>query len=139
MDLPSSLIETRIVRGAILYSTMFKNIDHGKFFVIIGVSEDEIAGFFFVNSNINKYIFGKQAQLDMQYPMRHADYNFLRYDSFISATNIMTISKSQLAETVRQGITRFVDTMKEEHVNELLEKARESILFSKVEKEKFLY
>ena len=88
MELPRTLIESRIDRGAILHSTMFENIDHGKLFVIVGVNEEHVAGFFFINSNINIHIEGKQEQMDMQYPLRKADYSFLRYDSFLSATRI---------------------------------------------------
>ena len=69
MEIPSTLIELRIERGTILHSTMFENIDHGKFFVIVGISEEFVAGFFFINSKVNKHIEEKQAQLDMQYPL----------------------------------------------------------------------
>lgn len=86
MEIPKSLIESKIDRGTILHSTMFENIDHGKFFVIVGVNADYVAGFFFINSNINIHIEDKQEQLDMQYPLRKADYDFLKYDSFLSAT-----------------------------------------------------
>ena len=50
MELPANLIESSITRGTILHSTIFEEIDHGKYFVIIGVSEEQIAGFFFINS-----------------------------------------------------------------------------------------
>lgn len=139
MDLPSELLEGRINRGTILHSTMFENIDHGKFFVVIGISGENIAGFFFVNSNINRYIMGKQEQLDMQYPMRKSDYNFLRYDSFLSATRIEKISVLKIADTIKAGITEVIGQMREEHVAELLEKARESRLFSKRDKRQFFY
>lgn len=65
MEIPDFLIESKIDRGTILHSTMFEDIDHGKFFVIIGVNAEYVAGFFFINSNINKYIMGKQEQLAM--------------------------------------------------------------------------
>lgn len=139
MELPSVLLERGIDRGTILHSTMFENIDHGKFFVVIGVSGDNIAGFFFVNSNINRYIMGKQEQLDMQYPMGRADYSFLRYDSFLSATRIEKIPVTKIAETIKGGITEIIGQMRKEHVEELLEKARESRLFSKRDKQQFLY
>lgn len=139
MDLPSELLERRINRGTILHSTMFENIDHGKFFVVIGISGENIAGFFFVNSNINRYIMGKQEQLDMQYPMRKSDYSFLRYDSFLSATRIEKISVLKIADTIKAGITEVIGQMREEHVAELLEKARESRLFSKRDKQQFFY
>lgn len=139
MEIPSPLIESHIDRGTILHSTMFENIDHGKFFVIIGVSEEHVAGFFFINSNINIHIEGKPEQMNMQYPMRKADYGFLRYDSFLSATKIEKIPRSRITETIATGITEIIGTMKQEHVEELLEKARESILFSKREVRQFLY
>lgn len=139
MEIPTSLLEQKIDRGTILHSSMFENIDHGKFFVIIGVTTEYIAGFFFINSNINKYIESKPKQFAMQYPMRKADYAFLHYDSFLSAVRIEKISCSYLAETIKSGITTFVGTMKDEHIEELLEKARTSELFSKHQIKQFLY
>ncbi len=139
MDIPNSLIESKIDRGVILHSTMFENIDHGKFFVIIGVNADYVAGFFFINSKINIHIEGKQEQLDMQYPLRKKDYGFLKYDSFLSATRIEKIPRSKIAATINNGTTEIVGTMRQEHLDELLEKARESILFSKQMIKQFLY
>lgn len=137
MEVPLSLIETGISRGTILHSTMFKHIDHGKFFVIVGVSNDYVAVFFFINSNVNKYIEGKQEQLDMQYLMRKADYSFLKYDSFLCATKISKIPCKDLARTIKDGVTSIIGQMKKEHIEELLERARESILFSVAEKKMF--
>lgn len=139
MEIPKSLIESKIDRGTILHSTMFENIDHGKFFVIVGVNADYVAGFFFINSNINIHIEDKQEQLDMQYPLRKADYDFLKYDSFLSATRIEKIPRSKIVETINMGITEIIGMMKQEHMDELLEKARESILFSKQQIKQFLY
>lgn len=44
MDIPVSLIEGSIDRGDILLSE-FDGIDHQKFFVVMGVSEDKVCGF----------------------------------------------------------------------------------------------
>lgn len=60
-------------------------------------------------------------------------------DSFLCATKIEKIERSRLAETINSGITTIIGSMKEEHMEELLEKARESILFSKIQKKQFLY
>lgn len=139
MEIPKSLIESKIDRGTILHSTMFENIDHGKFFVIVGVNADYVAGFFFINSNINIHIEDKQEQLDMQYPLRKADYDFLKYDSFLSATRIEKIPRSKIVETINMGITEIIGMMKQKHMDELLEKARESILFSKQQIKQFMY
>ena len=89
MDIPVDIIAASgIQRGTILHSTLFEYIDHGKFFVIVGVTKDYVAGFFFVNSNINKYIWSKPEQLAMQCVLRHSNYDFLNYDSFLSAVKI---------------------------------------------------
>lgn len=139
MEIPSSIIESKIDRGVILHSTMFENIDHGKFFVIVGVNADYVAGFFFINSNINIHIEDKQEQLNMQYPLRKVDYDFLKYDSFLSATRIEKIPRSKIVETINMGITEIIGMMKQEHIEELIKKARESILFSKQQIKQFLY
>lgn len=139
MEIPDSLIESKINRGVILHSTMFENIDHGKFFVVVGINADYVAGFFFINSNINIHIKDKQEQLDMQYPLKKEDYSFLKYDSFLSATRIEKIPRSKIVDTIHAGITDIIGTMKQEHMDELLEKARESILFSKQQVKQFLY
>ena len=139
MDLPINLIESRITRGAILHSEMFEEIDHGKFFVIIGISGDCVAGFFFINSNIHPSLYRKPEQLALQYPMRQADYPFLRYDSFLCATNIITRKRSDLAKSIQNGISQIIGTLKPEHTEEILDAVRNSRLFSKHEKEQFFY
>lgn len=60
MELPSDLLQVLVERGQILYSDIFTNIDHPKFFVIIGVTEDEVAGFFYINSRINTNVNAKE-------------------------------------------------------------------------------
>ncbi len=114
MEIPNSLLEQQIDRGTILHSTMFEN-------------------------NVNIHIEDKQEQLDMQYPLRKSDYNFLHHDSFLSATKIEKIKRSRLIETINDGITEIIGNIRKEHMDELLERARESILFSKQQIKQFLY
>ena len=118
---------------------MFDDIDHGKFFVVIGVTDEEVAGFFYVNSNINSNVITKQEQYAMQYKILAQDYAFLKYDSYINATNIITRSKKELSESISAGRTTLVDSLQDKHLDELLKKVRESRLFSKFEKRKFFY
>jgi hypothetical protein len=139
MDLPLELAENLIERGVILHSDIFPDIDRGKFFVVIGVDEDFVAGFFFINSNINRAIWNKQEQLAMQYPMRKADYDFLRYDSFLCATNIITRSRKELSESIQENRSSLVGHMKQEHLDDVLEMVRNSKLFSNIEKQRFFY
>lgn len=138
MEIPTRLIESTIHRGTIIHSYGFRGIDHGKFFVVIGIDADCLVGFFFINSAINRMIFGKQRLLDMQYPMKQADYPFLRYDSFLCATNIMTIEKNSLTADIAEGTASIVGEMQAGHLSELLSAARESDLFTDYEKATYL-
>lgn len=138
MDIPASIIERLgISRGAILHSDIFEDIDHGKFFVIVGVSEDRVAGYFFINSKIHPAIQSKPEQLAMQCHMKRSDYPFLRYDSFLSAVNVVEIACERLASTMKSGHTTIVGQMRDEHMNHLLETCRNSRLFSRKVKEKY--
>ena len=45
MEIPTSLIKHSIRRGTIIHSYGFTDIDHGKFFVVVGISDDCLVGF----------------------------------------------------------------------------------------------
>lgn len=139
MELPEALFEGMIDRGTILLAQIFEEIDHEKFFVIVGVSGDKVAGFFFINSNIHSSVWKKSEQLAMQYPMKKSDYPFLKHDSFLCATNIIERDKSELASLIKNSDVKIKGDMKKEHMNEVLEMARSSKLFSKAEKREFFY
>lgn len=140
MELPASLqTEVFVKRGSVLLSDIFKSVGHPKFFVIVGMDEDCVVGFFYVNSDINRFVNRKDEQLKMQYPLFKRDYSFLSYDSFICATNITKIPLRALEESIASGRTRYKASLKKEHMDALLAKVRESRLFSKKEKEKYFY
>ncbi len=139
MDVPKDIIKSTIGRGDILHSTSFADIDHGKFFVVIGVFEEYVAGFFYVNSNINKYIESKPEQFNMQYIIRPADYPFLKHDSFVSAVAIQKIELDTLVEDIMQGNAQIISSLKRKHIDELLDMVRKSKLFSAVEKKRYFY
>ena len=136
MDIPVSLIEDSIGRGDILLSES-DGIDHQKFFVVMGVSEDKVCGFFFINSNIHPAIFNKQEQLALQYPMRHRDYEFLKYDSFLCASSVIERRLSDITEGITNGTTLLIGHMKEEHISEVIAMVRTSKVIS--QRHKTLY
>jgi len=138
MELPVSLIEESIGRGDILLSE-FDGIDHRKFFVVMGISEDKVCGFFFINSNIHPAIFNKQEQLNLQYPLLHRDYEFLKYDSFLSASNVIERKLSNITEGIKNGTTMVIGKMKEEHVTDVVEMVRASKVISDRHKRMYFY
>jgi hypothetical protein len=117
---------------------MFENINHGKFFVIIGEDENNYAGYFFINSNINQNISKKPELFEMQMPIKRSAYSsFLTYDSFIACHKISLISKNKLSEQIRKGSTKYVETLTKEDEELLLNGLRNSKLYSEKEKKRY--
>ncbi len=138
MEIPKSIWENHIGRGDILLSE-FDGIDHPKFFVVMGVSEERICGFFFINSNIHPAIFNKQEQLDLQYPLRHRDYDFLKYDSFLCASNVIVRKLSDISDGIKNGTTILMGKLKDEHIRDVVEMVRASRVISNHHKQLFFY
>ena len=139
MELPSELVKILVERGQILYSNIFANIDHPKFFVVVGVTEDEVAGFFYINSRINTNVNTKEEQLRLQFPISKDDYEFLSHDSYISATNVVTLPRDVIVRSMQSGQTLIKGKLLDNHMNDILNKLRSSRLFSKITKDRFFY
>ena len=137
MDIPVSVHKNYIKRGAILHSDIFNEIDHGKFFAIIGVSNNIVAGFFFINSRINPTIMKRQEQLDLQFLLRQDDYDFLKYDSYLSATVIQKLPVEELVSSISNGRTNYVANLTEPDLMHILEVCRVSRLFKESEKREY--
>lgn len=136
MDIPVGAIADCIQRGDILLSE-FDGIDHRKFFVVMGVSEYKVCGFFFINSNIHPAIFNKQDQLNMQYPLSHKDYGFLKYDSFLCASSVIERKVADIAEGIQNKTTQVIGRMKKSHIADVMQMVHESKVIS--ERHKRLY
>lgn len=137
IQLPSSLLRQGIQRGAILHADIFPNIDHGKFFVIMGIDANQVAGFFFINSKINAYVAQKPLLHQMQHLMPCAAYPFLNYDSYLSATDVKTIALNDLAQHMANHSAKIVGRMRDEDLTTLLDKVKNSPLFSPKEIKQF--
>ena len=135
MNIPNDLI---IKRGSIFHSCEFKDIDHCKFFVIMGEDGDNYVGYFFINSNINPYIRKKTELFNMQVLIKRSDYEkILTHDSFIATHYINRIPKKKLSEQLDKGLTTYRGCLEKEDEERLLENLRNSDLYSDIEKESF--
>lgn len=128
-----------INRGDIIHSRHVCEIDHGKFFVILNVCDDVVAGFFFINSVINRFIEDKPEQLELQYPIRPCDYKFLNHDSFICGSNLIEISVSLLNSQLEQGIARKVGVLNQSDMDNLMLHCRKSKIFNTRTKKRYFY
>lgn len=127
-----------VFRGAILHRWFSTTIPpKDKFFVIIGEDETRFVGYFFINSNINRFVQRCPAFFEMQMPIKQSDYPFLRYDSFIGAHELNMIDKSELMTELNTGATTLKGQMKLEDMDRLLAAARASELFSPYEKDTY--
>lgn len=139
MELPATLLRQGIQRGTILLSDSFEDIDHAKFFAVVGVYDDYIAGFFFINSRIHPIVQSKPSHFAMQYLLRKNDYPFLRYDSFLGANELQTRPVDTLAESMKNGHTSIVGQLTDEDLTAVLDACRNSDLFSAKEKKQYFY
>jgi hypothetical protein len=139
MDLPAGLLGLTIERGSIFHSNIFENIDHGKFFVVVGVSETEVVGFFFINTKINEYIKNKPNLLGLQYELNAKDYAFLDHDSYLSCSNLITRKKTDIVESIAEGRTTIKGTLSETDIKEVLQVVRHSKVFSEATKRVFFH
>jgi hypothetical protein len=78
----AGLREISIAPGAIFLGP-WAEIDHEKFLIVAGVSEDRIlVCTVMINSEINPYIQKRPRMLSCQVLLKSADYDFLSHDSF---------------------------------------------------------
>ncbi len=108
-----------------------------KFFVIVGEDAENYVGYFFINSNINRFIAHNEAMYNMQMPIKPEDYTFLSHVSFVSGHKLSLLRKSDLINELSTGATQLKGRMKKDDMKMLLDAALESPLFSPKEKEYF--
>ena len=138
MELGDKGIELAISRGAILHSTKFDFIDHGKFFVVLGRNEKRLAGFFFINSNISPYIRNNPNFYPMQMGIKRSDYpDILDHDSYIGCHELTHMSIDSLVNQINIGAAQIKGCLKDEDINIMLGVVRNSDLFTQSEKDTF--
>lgn len=108
-----------------------------KFFVIVGEDDENYVGYFFINSNINRFIANNEAMYNMQMPVKPEDYTFLNHVSFVDGHELATLRKIDLIHELSTGATQMKGRMRNEDMTMLLDAALNSPLFSEKEKEYF--
>jgi len=84
-----------IISGSVFLGP-WAGIDHQKFLIVAGVSEDKIlVCSVMINSQINQYIMKRPKMLACQVELRCADYDFLSHDSYANCAQPIK-AKSEL-------------------------------------------
>lgn len=135
MEIP---VEVLLQRGAIFHSTIFPDIDHGKFFVVLQLEEDRVA-YFYINSEIPDFLVNRPDQRELQLLLYQKNYTFLDYDSYLDAKEIQYYPKDEILNSLRNHITQYRDDLKPEDLDNMLEKCNNSRLYTKKQKDKYFY
>lgn len=73
----------------------------------------------------------------MQYPLKHADYPFLKYDSFLCASSVIERSVDVISSGINDGTTTIIGRLKDEHVKDVIDMVRKSKVISNKQKQMF--
>ena len=84
-------------------------------------------------------IFNKQEQLNLQYPLLHRDYEFLKYDSFLCASSVIERRLQDITDGLRNRTTQILGRMKEEHIQDVVEMVKASKVISERHKQLYFY
>jgi hypothetical protein len=77
----------------------FDHIDHPKYFVVAGISDDRInVCAVYINSNIPGFMYSKQKLLNLQVNIKGDKYSFLRHDSFVSCNTPIITTADKLID-----------------------------------------
>ncbi len=101
-----------ILPGSIFHGPM-DGVDHGKFYIIAGVSGDKFCVCSVViNSKINQFILKRPKLLALQVEILKDDYPFLDHNSYINCANPFTGPSEKLNNTE----FTFKDVLKPDHL-----------------------
>ena len=103
-----------------VYLSKFEEIDHPKFFIIAGLSQDKVfICSVYINSNIPKSFFTerKQSLLNLQVPIKGNKYKFLDYDSFVSCDSQLKLNFSDIYKRIKDKNCKYVGSLDAEDLS----------------------
>lgn len=106
------LFEAGLNKGDI-FLNKFDGIDHPKFFVVAGLSGDKVfTCSVYINSNIHPALFKKQELLNLQVPIKKADYDFLDHDSWVCCSTPLYIESVRMYEWMQAKSCKVISQLK---------------------------
>ena len=137
MDFPQAA-DMLLCRGNIFHGDIFPDIDHGKYFAVVGEDGNNLIGAFFINSEVNTNVIRTQEQHDLQMPLTNTRYQFLSKDlSYLNCAYLVRIDKDSLRAHINTRKVTYRATLEEGDMDYILNKLRASELYTKAEKNTF--
>lgn len=104
-------------RGDIFFNH-FENIDHPKFFIVVGISGDKIfTCSIYINSEIHPSIIGKPELAALQVPLMKKFYDFLKYDSFACCSTPLYIRSEKIHHWMQEGSCKVISALTAEDLH----------------------
>jgi len=118
-QIASNIYQVSLSKGDVFLGK-FDGIDHEKFFIIVGLSQDKICiCSVYINSNIPEFIFKKQELLNLQVPIKGAKYDFLKHDSFVSCNTQLKFDFSDIYSWIDNKKCRYIGKLDMEDLNNI--------------------
>ena len=103
-DTKRKLFQAALAKGDI-FLNKFEGINHPKFFIVAGIAADKIfTCAVYINSEIHPSLFRKQELLELQIPIKKANYPFLKYDSFVCCSTPLYINSDKIFNWIEKQI-----------------------------------
>lgn len=107
-----------VIQVGDVFLNEFENIDHKKYIVVLGISEDkESFCFLCINSTIHPSIFKKQFQLDLQIPIKRENNSFLRYDSFANCVSVYPMDIKTFTDNLAKNTSKVIGKIDDESIS----------------------
>jgi len=115
------LLATAVAKGHV-FAARFKGIDHEKYFIIAGLSEDRLfMCSVFINSEIPRFMFSNQKMLNLQVMIKGVKYDFLKYDSFVSCNSLLKYEMKDVLVWMQSGNCRFIGKIDSDDLENITE------------------
>jgi hypothetical protein len=112
----------------------FEGIDHPKFFIVAGISQDRIfLCSIYINSRIHPSVMQRQHLLELQVPLKKQNNPFLKYDSFANCSTPIPMESEPLSEWVSNDSCKVIGSIYKDDLSSIVDALKNSGLLSEDE------
>lgn len=129
-----------VIQVGDVFLNEFENIDHKKYIVVLGISEDkESFCFLFINSKIHPSIFKKQFQLDLQIQIKREKNLFLKYDSIANCVSVYHMDIKTFTDNLTKNTSKVIGKIDDDSISIIRNAVINSGLQTRAFLKKFLF
>lgn len=119
------------LRAGDVFLKEFEGINHPKFFIVAGISQDKIfLCSIYINSNIHPSVMKRQHLLELQIPLKQANNPFLKYDSFANCSTPIPMKAEALSQWITNNSCKVIGTISQNDLKTIVDTLKNSGLLS---------